>query len=271
MAAPFRGTRPPLSCLSLLLGALLLGGPSPAATAQGPEHAPPAEALAHYQRARQHYAHGRYRQAAEALRRARRLDPRSPTLAFNLARVHELLGELDEAIAAYRTYLELLPDSEQTERDRVRGVLVRLQGARQQVQRSNAEPSSAPPTRPPKPLEMGPGARYVERHVVDTPVWALLGLGAAGLLAGSVTGGVALARRGDVERFVLGLDGTQRDRDAIETQRAGWALAADVSFGAAAAALIGATLLYVLRTETWEQLPSGVERPVERTDGETTR
>ncbi len=230
---------------------------------------PPEAALEHYRRAKEHYAHGRYREAITDLRAARRLDPRSPTLAFNLGRVHELLGELNEAIEMYRTYLTLLPETEQAERDRVRGVLIRLEGAKearaqhQQRSQQSQRPVPTPPPRPSAPLEQGLGARYVERHVVDTLVWALLGTGTVGLIAGGVTGGVALARRGDVERFVLGQNGDLTDRDALDARRAGWALASDVSFGIGVGALLGAAALYLLRTQTWERLPSGVERPLD--------
>ncbi len=242
--------------------ALWLGAVAPC-QADPPTRTDRNAALQAYRRAKDHYAAGRYRQAAEALQEARRHDPTSPTLVYNLARVYELLGRLDEAIATYRTYLELLPDEEQAEKDRIRGVLVRLEGARREL---SARPDPAPRPPPPRPLQpLGHelGARYVERHVVDTPVLLLLGTAAAGLLSGAVTGAIALSRRSDVEGFVLGRDGDQADRNAVAADRAGWALASDVSFGVGLASLLGAGALYVLRTRTFERLPSGTERPVE--------
>ena len=79
---------------------------------------PPSEALQHYNRGRQHYQAGRYREALQELEVAVNLDPSSPNLVYNVARVYELLGEIDQAIAFYRRYRDMLPANERAERER---------------------------------------------------------------------------------------------------------------------------------------------------------
>src|SRR5687768_3439309 len=96
-------------------------------------HEPPGEAVDYYQSGRRHFAAGRYREAVADLQRAREHDPNSPTLVYNLARVYELLGELDAAIESYEEYRRLLPSREREERARVAETVRRLRGARVEV------------------------------------------------------------------------------------------------------------------------------------------
>ena len=84
-------------------------------TADGSASAPPAEALTHYNRGRELYQAGRYREAVVELEDASRLDPGSANLVYNLARVYELLGELDLAIRHYQRYRAMLPPTETEE------------------------------------------------------------------------------------------------------------------------------------------------------------
>ena len=83
-------------------------------------------------------------------------DPNSPSLIYNVAKVSELLGNLDESIEYYERYLRLLPGSEQEERERIRASLKRLRKSRSDVVlESKQEPvvlkppetARAPPTR----------------------------------------------------------------------------------------------------------------------------
>lgn len=253
----------------VLLGMLAVSGVvSSPCSVEAQRRRPPPEAVRYYQRARDHYRAGRYQQAAEDLERARMLDPESPTLHYNLGRVYELMGQLDKAIRYYEAYLRLLPEGEVAERDRVRGILVRLRGAREQMQRTGHRQQRAVGLR--WAGEERYGARYVERHVLDLPVWLLLGVSAAGLLAGAGTGAMALVRKAEVDGYVLnGMDRTEQGRTRLDEERRAWALASDISLGVGAAAAVGATLLYLLRTEVYEELPSGaraVREPVREAD-----
>jgi tetratricopeptide (TPR) repeat protein len=73
-----------------------------------PPRMPPPEAIDHYSRGRAHYQAGRYREAVIELEQALALDPGSPNLVYNLARVYELLGRIDPAIANYERYRSML-------------------------------------------------------------------------------------------------------------------------------------------------------------------
>jgi tetratricopeptide (TPR) repeat protein len=87
---------------------------------------PPAEALKHYERGRALYKAGRYREALAELQMALFLDPNSPNLVYNVARVHELLGEIDLAIEHYVRYQKLLPPDQADEIARVESTSRRI-------------------------------------------------------------------------------------------------------------------------------------------------
>lgn len=228
----------------LLVGALLI---TPSARAEesplrnpgegagSSESAPPAEAIAHYNRGRELYQAGRYREAVEELEQAQKLDPSSANLVYNLARVYELLGQLDPAIREYRRYHAMLPASETEELARVSGILQRLEGARDEV-------VSAPAPAPviltlPEP----------KRGVADVPFWITTSTAAAALAAGGVVGLLAMQEEREVERFTLGRDGTNADREQLETRANRMALSSDLLMAAGAALGVTAILLYALR------------------------
>lgn len=202
-----------------------------------PSRTPPAAALEHYNRGRAHYQAGRYRQAVVELERALELDPTSPNLMYNLARVHELLGDIERAIGYYERYREMLPPSEQEERQRVAGVIARLRGAKQHVVRPSA-PAPPPPV-----------AWKTERGVADAAFWTVATLSAAALVAGAVTGRLALREERNAQNFVLGRDGTLRDRDDLVNKTDRLALASDGSFLFGAVSGLTAILLYALRSK----------------------
>ena len=136
------------------MAALLLSWAASPALAQtgGPEDTPP-EAVEFYRQAREHYEAGEYDAAAEDLERALMLDPDSPTLVYNLARVYELLGEPQRALQRYEQYQTLLPQQQAREQERASATIRRLQGAA-----ANQRPTEqlAPP-REVAPLRQLPG------------------------------------------------------------------------------------------------------------------
>lgn len=224
---------------------------------------PPTEAVDFYRSGREHFTAGRYREAIDDLERALTLDPGSPTLLYNLGRVYELLGELDQAIEYYAQYVRLMPESESEERARIEETLQRLRGARDQV-------SQSPPHEgPPPDFDLGNEPRYVtERGVADLPFWIAAGSSAVLLVGGGVIGLVALEHEGRAETFIVGSDGTLRERDDIANRADDLAVAADVLLLGAVAGAITAGLLYGLRTRTTEHLPDHQEvEPFAATDG----
>lgn len=242
----WRQVLPTLLCVGLVLSAH-------EASAQD-RREPPPEAVDFYRSGRAHFAAGRYREAIVDLERALTLDPGSATLVYNLARVHELLGELEPAIEHYTTYLRLLPPEEAEERSRVEETVRRLEGARGQVQ------AGPPPATPPEGWDEEGEPRWVtERGVADLPFFVAGGATAVLLVAGGIVGLMALDRESTAERFVLGSDGTIEERDQIANEADDLALGADVLLLAAVAGGVTTALLYSLRTRTFEVLPEHEE------------
>ena len=235
---------------ALVVGCLWLGV-SPA-LAQEDFDTPP-EAIEFYREAREHYAGGRYDEAAEALERALVLDPDSPTLVYNLARVYELLGDLERSLRYYERYRELLPQQQAQEADRAEATIRRLQGARATGQgRQDDEPAP----REVAPLRQLPGVVLVrENGVADEAFWIALGGGAVSLAAGAVFGSLALVSRADADDFVLGRGGGRQDRDRLYDNATTFGVVSDVTLGLGGAAVIAAILLYFLREHTVERAP----------------
>lgn len=239
----------------MLRGLLLVGltlTMASAATAQETRE-PPAEAIELFTQARAHYEAGQYPQAAEDLERALTLDPGSPTLLFNLARVYELMGELDRAVEYADAYLRMVPEDDAEERANAETMLRRLEGARDWLAlRAQAEQNAAPSLR-----QLAPRVVVRDRGVADTPFWVTLGAGAGLLAVGAVLGGVALSLERDVNGRIVdpsqNLDDYARDLRDDGKRADSFALTADVLLGVGGAAVISAFLLYVLRVRTYER------------------
>jgi tetratricopeptide (TPR) repeat protein len=159
-------------------------GPPEAASAE--QKAREKQAMALHDEARELHAHGRYRAAVAKLEAALALDPEGRELVYNLALIHERLGEVDAAVRYYRRYVEMTP--EPREREKIEGVLRRIEGAKQDlvVARDGAAPpvaSAAPaPSVAAPPRSFGP--------------WVMVtgAVGAMGLFTGVVLGVSALER-----------------------------------------------------------------------------
>ena len=113
-----------------------------------------AGARQHFERALELYRAGRYAEALTELEQAAKLDPGGKDLFFNLALVHEKLGQFPAAIDALTRFRELETDA--GERERARLTIERLRGAEQAAQTPSAPapcPAAArvratPPARP---------------------------------------------------------------------------------------------------------------------------
>ena len=161
------------------------GAPASAPPAVSPEQEARAkQAMALHDEARELHAHGRYRAAITRLEAALALDPQGKELVYNLALIHERLGEVDPAVRYYRRYLDAT--TEPREREKIEGVLRRIEGAKLDL--VVARSAAAPP--PGAAGSLGSGApRSFGPGVIVTGA-----LGAIGLFTGVVLGISALVR-----------------------------------------------------------------------------
>ncbi len=235
----------------LVFAAILSGS-----VARAQDEGSPPEAVEFYRLAREHYEAGQYRDAADDLERALMLDPDSPTLVYNLARVYELLGEPVRALQRYEQYQRLLPQQQAREQERAAATIRRLEGAA-----ASATPEAPPPPREVAPLRQLPGLVLVrENGVADAAFWGVLIGGAVSLAIGGVLAGVALDRRGQVDGWVLGPasaggDGSAADQASAHEEARFLGLGADVALGVGGVAVVAAGLLYFVRDHTVERAP----------------
>jgi tetratricopeptide (TPR) repeat protein len=199
---------------------------------------PPAGAVEHYERGRKLYLAGRYRDALQELKVALALDPNSPNLVYNVARVNEDLSEFDEAIKYYRHYRSLLPQDATEEQDKTAKTIRRLQGAKDEL----AHQQSADAAARPAPENQASAGR------ADAAFWVIASTGLALAAGGGVTGFLALHREQQVRDFVVGKDGTYQDREDLRKQADELALASDVLCIGAGAAVLSATVLFFSRS-----------------------
>jgi tetratricopeptide (TPR) repeat protein len=217
------------------------GGSSPGPASQtSPEAA--ARAREYFQKARDHYQTGAYREAIKELEEAHRLDPRAKDLVYNLAIVNERLAQIDAAIEYVKSYLQM--DLEAQERVRAEAMLKRLEGSKSEVLVAPPvvpppvvePPSTAPPPPPP-------------RGRVDAATVTVGGVAVAGLAVGTIFGIKALVDRPTGQ--VAGEKGAtvasiQSDESHAHTE----AIVADVGFGVGVAAAAVTAYLYFGRRKS---------------------
>lgn len=185
------------------------------------------------------YEHGRYRDAIARLEAARELDPKAKDLVYNLAVIHEKLGDLDDAIDLYRRALAM--ENDPRGQDRFRAILRRLEGVRREAaparDGAGAGPggatfAAAPP--PPPAAARPPASR-----------WVIASASVAGgtLVLGTIFGVSAMAQNpGPEARTGAGVTIGELKADAAAAHRS--AVLADVSFAISAASAATALLLY---------------------------
>jgi tetratricopeptide (TPR) repeat protein len=219
---------------TLLAGGLcvaLLGSPTPA-IAQGPEATADATAAAraHFAKGRDLYQAGSYREAIIELDAARALDPHAKELVYNLAIVHEKLGNIDEALRYAKIYLQM--DLDPAERTRAEGYVKRLEGAKAEVIVPKAE--AQPETE---------SKRARGRLDAATITVGAVAIAAAGV--GAVFGVKALVDQ--PSNAVTGPNETFAQEQSQQNSAHTEAIVADVCFGGAIAAAVAATVLYFAR------------------------
>ena len=226
------------------------------ALAQEDTREPPPEAMEFFDAGRTHYEAGRYQEASEALEQALVLDPESETLIFNLARIYELLGDLDRAIEFGERYRDMVAyDPEEV--NKANSTLRRLEGARDWL--ALRESGSVPELR-----GLAPRVIVRDRGVADTAFWAVLSVGAGLLAGGAALGGVALRRQNQANDLLAASDADQAEREDLRDQADGMATGADIMLIAGAATATAALLLYLLRVRTYERTPEEQEAGLPR-------
>lgn len=215
---------------------------------------PPPEAVQLSTQAAEHYANGQYGEAAADLEDALQLDPGSPTLLYNLARVYELMGDVEKALANAEAYQLVVPPENVEERELAESTVQRLTGARDYLRlRQQAQQQGAAP----ELRQLAPRVIVRERGIADTPFWITLGVGAGLAVVGGVLGGFALAINNDVNdrriRMGQSLDAYRAGLETDGERADRFALTADILLAVGGATLVSALLLYVLRVRTYER------------------
>jgi tetratricopeptide (TPR) repeat protein len=156
----------------------------------------------HFKEGAQHFDLGEYKEALSSFKEAYR-DYEDPTFLFNIAQCFRQLGDKEQAIRSFRTYLAKVPDAPNS--DDVKHTIATLQeaidkerAARSGPPQGTLEPSRPEPTVAPTP---SPAPSVVETKPVDrgTPVykkwwlWTLVGVVVVGAAVGAGVG-VATAR-----------------------------------------------------------------------------
>jgi tetratricopeptide (TPR) repeat protein len=217
--------------------AVAICGPS-FARAQPPSSTPPAaqkEAEAHYQKARELYSSGAYREALGELEAAHALDPNAKELVFNLGVVNEKLGKIDDALGYFRQYAQWEGLTAQ-EKQKADNFIRRLEGAKREIR-----PTPPPETPPEKPKEM-------ERGRIDAATVVAASFAVAGLGVGSFFGIKALIDR-PKSNYITGKDGSIDDLQSATDKSHQEARVADVGFAVGVVASLVTAYLYFGRTK----------------------
>jgi hypothetical protein len=200
------------------------------------------KAQQHFQRAKDLYQSGSYREAAAELEVARKLDPKAKDLVMNLGIIHEKLGMFDEAVSYFKTYLAM-EGVTAAERAKAEGMIKRIEGAKREV------PAAAPATgsTPSPAAHEPPPSPSSSRGRIDPLTIATGSLAVVGLFGGAGLGVYALSSRPD--NFVTGRDGSyatlQEKTDDAHTV----AVVADIGIGVGVLAAIATAVLYFGRTK----------------------
>lgn len=197
----------------------------------------PERALALHDEARRLYTRGRYREAIAKLQEAVRVDPTGKVLYYNLGLIHEKLAEFDEALANYRTCLEL--EGDEREKVGLAKTIKRVEGAKQFVTFDRGPQPSAPAA--PRPLDDGVGEASVSPWTFVVGALALSGVALGATMAARAAAldpGDAPQTGGDISVASL-----QDDADAAHSS----AIVADVSFAVGGAAAL-TTVVIALTT-----------------------
>ena len=209
----------------------------------------------HFEKARAAYGMGSYKTAIDELETALRYDPNGKDLVYNLALVHEKLGQIEPAIENFQRYLEMEDDPK--ERARVELVIQRLEGAREEVA-TKEEPvvlpetpeQGATPATPPPVADRTPA----KKGRMDGWVIATGGVAIAAAIVGTVFGLRALSTRPS-SSDATGPGKTPQDLRNQNVDAHNYAVVADVAFAISLVSAGTAGYLYFSRDA--ETSPTG--------------
>lgn len=228
---------------------------APRPDAQAEKQARIERALALHDEARARYQRGEYRAAIVKLEEALALDPEGKELVYNLAIIHEKLGDIEQSEAYFRRYLEMETDPEV--RAEVEATLRRLEGARKELAPPPAPRArpKAPPKHASRPLPQEPPApRPIRPSVIVAG-----GVAAGALVISNVFALSAILRDpGSDAKTGPGLSADEILSDARSAHRD--AVVADVALLIAGAAG-GLALYFYLSTPRPERPPASAPAP----------
>ena len=255
------------SWLVLVLAATIWVAPAPAcAQASGP-----AAAKKHFVAAKKAYKAGAYQEAVGELKRAIELDPNGKDLFYNLGLVQEKLGEIDEAIVAFKRYTELETDTGELEK--AIQTVRRLEGARDELAKKKATEEAPKPEPPPRVIVVpardeppAPKPKRASKGRLDGWVFATGGLSVAALGVGTYYGVQALSTRKSSEEATNGST-TVRELEDRAARAHDQAVAADVAFVIGAASAGAARLPYFTRDAEQNAPEGGLAPPPGPTPG----
>lgn len=216
--------------------------PTPSDSKEGKENKARAADL--YKKSADAYLHGDFATAIKLLDEAYGLDPQ-PVLVYNQARAHEGLGHADEAIALYEKYLSEEPSS--PDRGAIEQRIATLKKQREDKQRLEQERADVEAKRleqqqkqsdlekREKEFETKPEPR--KRSVLP---YVVGGIGAAGIVTGTVFGFLALGKESSG-------NGATSLREATDAQNTGdtFATVSNVSFIAGGVLLAGGIVWWI--------------------------
>src|SRR5262245_2838670 len=214
--------------------ALVLVTAMPATTRAQPTSAPSLtaqrEAEQHYQKARELYQSGAYRDALSELESAHALDPNAKELVFNLGVVNEKLGKIDDALRYFREYSQWEGLTEK-EKQKVDNFIRRLEGAKREI--------PATPPQPEKPRE--PERGRIDAATIVAGSFAVAGLGVGGFF------GVKALIDKPKTNYTTGKDGSLADLQAATDQAHREARIADIGLAVGVVASAVTAYLYFAR------------------------
>jgi tetratricopeptide (TPR) repeat protein len=168
--------------------------------------------------------------AIEKFRAAYELEP-NPILLYNMARAHEGLDEPEAAVRLYRRYLE--DDPETSDRGAVQARIEALDkeiARRRELEARRKAPPPAPPEEP------------------SAIPWVIAGIGGAGVIVGSVLGGLSLAKESEANDAPVA-----NDAAALADEARGFATGAGVSWIVGGALLVAGTVWGVVDLTSLEE------------------
>jgi tetratricopeptide (TPR) repeat protein len=242
----------------LLSVALLASAPSPAWAQRGAK-----SATALVREGERLYKSGKYREAAEALKKAHALQP-NHKLIYNIARAYERSGDLREALSWYQQYVGLKAEESDPSllkrsaiaMDQIRVLLdkeakaaaeaeaqrLRLEQEAEEARRK-AEEEKAAALRAEEAVRQQKKAAQ-ERAMADYRRARVIAFSLGGVAVASVGAGVFFGLQAREARTQFNTATNLDSKQAAADDTRSKALLADVGFGVGLAAAIGAIVLY---------------------------